>query len=152
MSESETAELRSSLLGGHLIVGLGASAGGLEALEEFFDELPHDSGMSFVVVMHQAPGKVSLLPELISRHCKMPVVKVEGPIDVEPNHVYIQPPGITLGLLEGQLFPFEPNADGKRSFPIDSFFRSLAQDQKDRAIGIVLSGTGSDGTNGLKEI
>jgi two-component system CheB/CheR fusion protein len=135
-----------------LVVGLGASAGGLEALEEFFDDLPDDPGMSFVVVTHQSAGKVSLLPELIARHCKMPVVKVESATEIEPNHVYIPVPGVTLGLLKGQLFPFEPAPDGPKPYPIDFFFRSLAQDQRDRAVGVVLSGTGSDGTNGLKEI
>ncbi|HEX6275727.1 MAG TPA: CheR family methyltransferase [Polyangiaceae bacterium] len=136
----------------HLVVGLGASAGGLEALEEFFEELPSNPGMSFVVITHQTPGIVSLLPELIARRCKMPVVKVDRKRPIEPDHVYIQPPGATLGVLKGELFPFEPSGDAARRYPIDFFCRSLAQDQKDRAVGIVLSGTGSDGTNGLREI
>src|SRR5262245_9537169 len=152
MGEPESGQPKNDRFVEHLVVGLGASAGGLEALEEFFDELPPNPVMSFVVVTHQAPGKISLLPELIARHCKMPVVKVDEATPLEPDHVYIQPPGVTLGLLKGQLYPFEPSHDSARPFPIDFFFRSLAQDQRDRAVGIVLSGTGSDGTNGLKEI
>jgi len=151
MADSNEAQLETQHAE-HLVVALGASAGGLEALEEFFDELPPNPGMSFVVITHQAPGKVSLLPELIARRCKMPVIKVEGKTPVEPNHVYVQPPGLTLGISKGELYPLEPTGDGSRPFPIDRFFRSLAQDHKDRAVGIVLSGTGSDGTNGLKEI
>jgi two-component system CheB/CheR fusion protein len=152
MTESENPTPEKERSAGQLVVGLGASAGGLEALEEFFDELPADPGMSFVVVTHQSAGKVSLLPELIARHCKMPVVKVEEVTALAVNHVYVQPPGVTLGLLKGEIFTFEPSASSPRPFPIDFFFRSLAQDQRDRAVGIVLSGTGSDGTQGLKEI
>lgn len=152
MTESENAPPDKEVSAGHLVVGLGASAGGLEALEEFFEALPADPGMSFVVVTHQAPGRVSLLPDLIARHCKMPVVKVEGATALAVNHVYVQPAGVTLGLLKGEIFPFEPSAISPRPFAIDFFFRSLAQDQRDRAVGIVLSGTGSDGTQGLKEI
>lgn len=150
MNESESGQAKNDSALEHLVVGLGASAGGLEALEEFFDELPGNPGMSFIVVTHQAPGKVSLLPELIARRAKMPVVKVDGSTPVEPDHVYVQPPGTCVGLLNGEIHSIEDGAT--RSHPIDFFFRSLAQDQKDRAVGIVLSGTGSDGTNGLREI
>jgi two-component system, chemotaxis family, CheB/CheR fusion protein len=152
MAEAESSVDLDDRSSGHLIVGLGASAGGLEALEQFFDELPPDPQMSFVVVTHQAPGKVSLLPSLMARHSKMPVVEVKDPVPLEPSRVYVQPPGAILGVLKRELYPMEPNGDGARPFPIDFFFRSLAQDQRDRAVGIVLSGTGSDGTNGLKEI
>jgi two-component system CheB/CheR fusion protein len=152
MTDSNQEQNEKQAFPDHLVVGLGASAGGLEALEEFFAELPADPGMAFVVVTHQAPGGVSLLPELIARRSKLPVVKIEQKTPIEANHVYVQPPGVTLGLLRGELYPFEPSGDGPKPFPIDFFFRSLAQDRKDRAVGIVLSGTGSDGTNGLKEI
>jgi two-component system CheB/CheR fusion protein len=136
----------------HLIVGLGASAGGLQALEEFFAELPAETGLAFVVVTHLAPGRVSLLPELLARFSRMPVVKIEEGTEIEPNHVYVPPAGMTLGLLNGRLHLFEPDADGPKPLPIDFFFRCLAQDYKERAVGIVLSGTGTDGTLGLKEI
>ena len=139
-------------IGSHLVVGLGASAGGLEALEEFFDELEPEPGMSFVVVTHLAHGSVSLLPELIGRFSRMPVVRITDGLPLEPNRVYVQPPGVALGVLNGRLHVFEPAADGHQPLPIDFFFRCLAQDVKERAVGIVLSGTGTDGTNGLREI
>ena len=135
-----------------LIVGLGASAGGLEALEEFFDEVPQDIGMAFVVITHLGPGRVSLLPELIGRHCRLPVVKIDDGMGLQPNQVYVQPPGVTVGLLNGRLHLFEPAEEGPRPLPIDFFFRCLAQDHRERAVGIVLSGTGTDGTYGLREV
>src|SRR5579862_3030107 len=95
-----------------LIVGLGASAGGLEALDEFFDETPPDADMAFIVVMHLATGGVSMLPEIIARHTKMPVVRVEDNTEIEANHVYLPPPGVTLGVSNGRLHLFEPPADG----------------------------------------
>jgi two-component system CheB/CheR fusion protein len=133
-----------------LIVALGASAGGLEALEQFFAEMPPDSGMAFVVVTHLHPGRVSLMPELLQRHCSMPVVQVAESIPVEPNKVYLGPPGRKLEILNGTLH--SESLEVTRTMLIDAFFRSLARDQKDRSIGIVLSGTGTDGTLGLKEI
>ncbi|HEV8550263.1 MAG TPA: chemotaxis protein CheB [Polyangiaceae bacterium] len=105
----------------HLVVGLGASAGGLEALEEFFDELPPEPGMSFVVVTHLAHGSVSMLPELIAWYSHMPVVKLTEGIVLEVNRVYVQPPGVALGLLGGKLHGFEPAEDGPRPLPIDFF-------------------------------
>lgn len=137
---------------GFLVVGLGASAGGLEALEEFFEEIPGDAKMAFVVVTHLARGAVSMLPEIIGRHSRMPVVRVEEGTEIEPGHVYVPPTGVTLGLLKGRLHVFEPEQDGPRPLPIDFFFRCLARDHRERAVGLVLSGTGTDGTYGLKEI
>jgi len=135
-----------------LIVGIGASAGGLEALKEFFDHMPGDSGMAFVVVTHLPAGRVSLMPELLARHSPMPVTGVDGPIDVEPNHVYLARGGAALGIEGGKLVPGEPNQGAGRQLVIDAFFRSLAREAREHAIGIVLSGTGSDGTLGVKEI
>jgi two-component system CheB/CheR fusion protein len=153
-SESETVEDTSPAPTPvpHLVVGLGASAGGLEALEAFFEEMPLDTGMAFVVVTHLAHGSTSMLPELIGRYSRMPVVKLVDSAQLEPNRIYVQPPGIALGLLNGKLHVFEPPEDGPRPLPIDFFFRCLAHDIKERSVGIVLSGTGTDGTNGLKEI
>src|SRR5262249_48211886 len=105
----------------------------------------------FVVVTHLHPGRVSLMPELLARHCPMPMLQVNGRTALEPNHVYLAAPGGTLAILNGVLHPMEA-PEGPRHLPIDSFFRSLARDQKEQAIGIVLSGTGTDGTLGLKEI
>lgn len=133
------------------IVGIGASAGGLEALDELFDHLPSDTGMAFVVVTHQHPGRTSLLPELLARRTEMTVVPVTDGSQVLPNHVYVGTPGGHLAIHDGTLRRIEDATQSIR-FPIDSFFRSLAEDQKGHAICIVLSGTGSDGTLGLKAI
>jgi two-component system CheB/CheR fusion protein len=134
------------------IVGIGASAGGLEAFIDFFAAMPPDSGLAFVLVQHLDPTRESLLPEILQRHTAMPVAQVRNGMNVEPNCVYVIPPHQDLALLHGSLHLIEPIiADGVR-LSIDFFFHSLAQDQAERAIGIVLSGTGTDGTLGLKAI
>jgi two-component system CheB/CheR fusion protein len=137
---------------GFPVVGIGASAGGLEAFETFFDNVPPDSGMAFVLVQHlRAPHK-SILDDLIRRHTRMQVSEVEDGVEVQPNRVYTIPPGKDLALLHGKLHLMEPGEKHGPRLPIDYFFRSLAQDQHERAICVVLSGTGSDGTLGLKAI
>jgi two-component system, chemotaxis family, CheB/CheR fusion protein len=135
-----------------LFVGLGASAGGLEALEEFFLHTPPASGMAFVVMTHQHPGHVSLLPELLKKHTRMSVIAARDGLRVAPNCVYVATAEGYLGVFDGtlHLMPFKDS--GGARLPIDYFFRSLAEDQKERAVGIVLSGTGTDGTLGLKAI
>ena len=135
-----------------LIVGVGASAGGLEAMEEFFRHMPPDSGMAFVVVSHQHAGHVSLLPSLLSKCTAMPVREVTDGTEVEANHVYLAPGGTNLAILRGALHIMEPPPQERVPLPIDYFFRSLAEDQKHRAVGIILSGTGTDGTLGLRAI
>jgi two-component system CheB/CheR fusion protein len=135
-----------------LVVGLGASAGGLEALQTFFANMPPDTGLAFVIVTHQAPHRASLLPLLLAKRTAMPVVEAQEGMPVEPSHVYIAPPGRNVALMSGRLHLFEVDTDAGRHLPINYFFRSLAHDQKERAVGIVLSGTGTDGTLGLKEI
>lgn len=137
---------------GFLIVGIGASAGGLEAMEEFFRHMPPISGMAFVVVSHQHAGHVSLLPSLLSKCTAMPVVEVKDGMVVEANGVYMAPGGTNLAILHGTLHLMEPPSQDRVPLPIDYFFRSLAEDQKQRAVGIILSGTGSDGTVGLRAI
>lgn len=139
-------------LPGFLIVGIGASAGGLEAMEEFFRHMPPGSGMAFVVVSHQHAGHVSLLPSLLSKCTAMPVVEVKDGMSVELNHVYMAPGGANLAILHGTLHLMEPPSQERVPLPIDYFFRSLAEDQKQRAVGIILSGTGTDGTVGLRAI
>ena len=136
------------------IVGLGASAGGLKALEAFFENMPADSGMGFVVITHQHAKHPSMLSELLSRKTRMPVIEVSNATRVEPNHVYTVHPGYKVAMLHGVLQPLEIDSQTPLHLymPIDYFFRSLARDQKDRAIGIILSGTGSDGSLGLREI
>ena len=137
---------------GFLIVGIGASAGGLEAMEEFFRHTPPSSGMAFVVVSHQHAGHVSLLPSLLSKCTAMPVVEATDGMAVEPNRVHMAPGGINLAMLHGTLHIMESDSQDRVPLPIDYFFRSLAEDQKQRAVGIILSGTGTDGTLGLRAI
>jgi len=137
---------------GFLIVGIGASAGGLEAMEEFFRHTPPSSGMAFVVVSHQHAGHVSLLPSLLSKCTAMPVVEATDGMAVEPNRVHMAPGGINLAMLHGTLHFMESDSQDRVPLPIDYFFRSLAGDQKPRAVGIILSGTGTDGTLGLRAI
>jgi PAS domain S-box-containing protein len=135
------------------IVGIGASAGGLGALEELFTEMPADTGMGFVVVTHQHPGYTSLLPELLRKCTGLKILGAADGLAVKPNCLYIGLPGGQLAIVNGVLHRMEtfgrPEAP---RLPIDYFFRSLAEDQKDRAICVILSGTGTDGTLGLKAI
>ncbi|HUG68374.1 MAG TPA: chemotaxis protein CheB [Pirellulaceae bacterium] len=134
------------------IVGIGASAGGLEAMEEFLTNMPTDTGIAFVVVTHLHPGHISLLPELLGKKTAMPVVEAADGLKVEPNHVYVGPSGGHLAILNRTLHRMETGDATSPKLPIDYFFRSLAEDQQEQAICIVLSGTGTDGTLGLKAI
>lgn len=136
------------------IVGIGASAGGLGAFEAFFSGMPdnEDPGMAFVLVQHLAPDHKSILTELIQRYTRMQVFEVEDGMEVKINCAYIIPPNYDMALLNGKLHLLEPSAPRGQRLPIDFFFRSLAQDQRERAIGIVLSGTGSDGAMGVRAI
>ncbi len=133
------------------IVGIGASAGGLEAFTQLLKALPDDTGMAFVLVQHLAPSHASALAEILSRATRMPVTEVHEDSIVEPNHVYVIPPDRSMTIIGGalQLLPREGRG---AHHPIDQFFRSLAQEHGHRIIGVVLSGTASDGTIGLEEI
>ncbi|MDA3897510.1 MAG: PAS domain-containing protein [Desulfobacteraceae bacterium] len=139
---------------GFPIVGIGASAGGLKAFETFFSGMPADidPGMAFVLVQHLAPDHKSILTDLIQRYTRMQVFEVEDGMIVAPNCAYIIPPGRDMAFLNGTLQLMEPSAPRGQRLPIDFFFQSLAQDQREKAICIVLSGTGSDGTQGLRAI
>ena len=135
------------------IVGVGASAGGLSAFEAFFSAIPDKpSGMAFILVQHLAPDHKSILAELVSRFTCMPVLEVTDGLEVQPESVYIIPPNREMALLGGALHLFEPMASRIPRMPIDFFFRSLAQDQRERGICVVLSGTGSDGTLGVRAV
>ncbi len=136
------------------IVGIGASAGGLAAFSAFFEGMPSDKdpGMAFVLVQHLAPDHESILTELIQRNTRMQVFEVEDGMVVQINCAYIIPPNRDMAFLDGTLQLLEPTAARGLRLPIDYLFRSLAQDQRERAIGIVLSGTGSDGTAGVRAI
>ena len=135
---------------GFPVVGIGASAGGLDALTALLRAVPKDTGMAFVVVQHLDPTHVSLLTEILSRATPIPVHEVTDRLKVEPNQVYVIPPGRSMVIEDGQLQLSEERTRQQRS--IDQFLRSLAVDQGHRAIGVILSGSASDGTLGLEEI
>src|SRR5580658_3563375 len=135
-----------------VIAALGASAGGLEPLETFFKHMPADAGIAFVIVQHLAPDHPTALPQLLGRHTGMPVEQAEDNTPVIPNRVYVIPPNATLTIEEGTLRVAPPaEARGSRT-PIDGFFSSLAEDRGEHAVCIMLSGTGTDGTLGLRAI
>jgi len=150
----EHAEKAETTETGFPIVGIGASAGGLAAFEAFFSAMPADvdPGMAFVLVQHLAPDHKSILTDLIRRYTRMQVFEVEDGMEVQPNCAYIIPPGRDMAFFGGALQLLEPSAPRGQRLPIDFFFRTLAQDQRERAIGVVLSGTGSDGTLGVRAI
>ena len=134
------------------IVGLGASAGGLEAFEQFFRHAPPDSGMAFVLVSHLDPSHASILTEILQRATAMPVVEAQDQMKVSPNSVYVIPPNRDMAIFHGALQLSVPEQPRGQRMPIDAFLRSLAEDQGEQAVGIILSGTGTDGTLGLRAI
>jgi two-component system CheB/CheR fusion protein len=134
-----------------LVVGIGASAGGYEAFAQLLDNLSPDTGMAFVLVQHLDPTHLSKLSELLSRSTEMPVVEIQNNMVVEPNHVYVIPPACSVIISQGAL-RLQPRRRQGSNLPIDELFVSLAFDQGNRAVGVVLSGNGTDGTLGLKQI
>jgi two-component system CheB/CheR fusion protein len=135
-----------------LVVGMGASAGGLEAFKEFFDAMPEAPGMAFVLVQHMDPTHKSLMAQLLKSHTKMQVMEVEDHTTVVPDSIFVIPPNKDMAIFNGVLHLMEPSVARGLRRPIDYFLRSLAVDQKERAVGIILSGTGSEGTLSLKDI
>jgi two-component system CheB/CheR fusion protein len=133
------------------VVGVGASAGGLEAFTELLSHLPDDTGMAFVLIQHLDPKHESHLTELLSKASKMPVAEAKGDTRIDANHVYVIPPRCNLGISDGVLHTPARPASG-RNMPIDSFLRGLAADRGSKALGVILSGTASDGTLGLQAI
>ena len=134
------------------IVGIGASAGGLEALELFFENMPKESGMAFVVIQHLDPDYKGILPELLQRTTTMKVFQAKDRLKVKPDCVFVIPPNKSMSLLNGSLHLFDPVESRGHRLPIDIFFRSLADDRHENSVGIILSGMGSDGSLGLKSI
>jgi two-component system CheB/CheR fusion protein len=134
------------------IVGIGASAGGLEALETFFDHAPADSGLAYVVVQHLSPDFKSLMDELLSRHTKIRIHRVVDGMEVEPNSIYLIPAKKEMIVSGGRLLLTDKDPAQPLTLPIDVFLRSLAQEMGNRAVGVVLSGTGSDGSRGIRAI
>ncbi len=134
------------------IVGIGASAGGLEALEQFFGPIPQVCGVAFVVIQHLDPTQKGILPELLQRATLMKVAQAGDRMVVKPDWVYVIPPNKDLSILHGRLYLLDPVAPRGLRLPIDSFFRALAADRHEQAVGVILSGMGSDGTLGLRAI
>ena len=134
------------------VVGIGASAGGLAALKTFFAHVPEESGLAFVVVVHLSPDRKSHLSELLQPHIKMPVQQVTETVPLERNHVYVIPPNANLDTIDTHLRLTELEQRRIERAPIDHFFRTLAKTHDGEAIGVILTGTGADGTLGLREI
>jgi two-component system CheB/CheR fusion protein len=134
------------------IVGIGASAGGLEALEQFLSGVPADCGLAFVLVQHLDPLHKDIMVELLQRCTSMPVLQIGERMRVLPNHLYVIPPNRDLSILHGVLHLLEPAAPRGLRLPIDFFLRTLAADQQSNSIGVILSGMGSDGSLGLRAI
>jgi len=134
------------------VVGIGASAGGLDPLERFFAALPPRTGMAFVVVQHLSPDFKSLMDELLARHTELPILLVEDGMPVEADHIYLIPPKKEMIISSGRLLLSERDRDQELTLPIDVFFRSLAQDCGQRAVAIVLSGGGTDGSRSLRDV
>jgi len=134
------------------LMGIGASAGGVEALGRFFDAMPPDCGCAFVIVLHLDPTRESQMAQVLASHTKMPVLQVTDGMPIAPNHVYVIAPDYDLKVRDGGLHMAKPSEPRGHRKPVDVLFASLAEDQGDRSIAIVLSGTGTNGTEGLKEI
>jgi two-component system CheB/CheR fusion protein len=134
------------------VVGIGASAGGLQALQVFFEGMPENSGMTFVVILHLSPNHESNAAAILQRVTKMPVTSVSQPTSLEKNHIYIISPGKQLGMNEGYVRVLDLERPLGQHVAVDMFFRSLAETHRERAIGIILSGTGADGTVGLSRL
>jgi two-component system CheB/CheR fusion protein len=134
------------------VVGIGASAGGLEAFEQLLKAMPNDTGMAFVLVQHLAPKYESMLSELLGKAANMPVIEVTEGMAVKANHVYVIPPNADMSIADSVLHLSPPSRDRGMRMPIDSFFQSLAESYQNRAVGVILSGTASDGTLGLQHI
>jgi len=137
---------------GFPIVGIGASAGGLEAVEQFLSNLPSDTGMAFVLVSHLDPHHKSILPELLSKHTTLEVLQARSNVKVEPNHLYVIPPNSHLSVRDSVLQLTRLEDERALRMPIDHFLRSLAEDQKENAIAVILSGNGTDGSQGIRAV
>jgi two-component system, chemotaxis family, CheB/CheR fusion protein len=134
------------------VVGIGASAGGLDAFTQILKQLPPSTGMAFVLVQHLDPNHESMLTALLSSHTAMPLRQASQGMQVAPNHIYVIPPNAKMAIEKGVLVLTPRAEEGVRILPVDFFLSSLAQDRKSRSIGVILSGAASDGTIGLEAI
>src|SRR5215470_7843319 len=135
-----------------LIVGLGASAGGIQALKDFFSQVTKESGMAYVVILHMSPEHESKLAEILQVTSPVPVTQVKEREKIEPNHVYVIPPNQSLAITDGHLQLTAMIGMEERRSPVDLFFRTLAEANESRAVSVILSGTGANGSIGLKRI
>ncbi|MEO7132956.1 MAG: chemotaxis protein CheB, partial [Vicinamibacterales bacterium] len=150
--EADTVHKLSDLPEGMVVVGVGASAGGLEAFTEMLEASPVNAGLTFVFIQHLSPHHSSELPGLLSSHTTMPVVQATDGVAIEPNHVYVIPPNVEMAM-SGQTLQLTPRVNDRTApTPIDGFFLSMAEVACERGIGVVLSGTGSDGAVGIREL
>ena len=134
------------------IIAIGASAGGLEPCERFFDKAPVDKGFAYVVIQHLSPDFRSLMDELLARHSSMPIHRAQDGMKIEPNTIYLNGPRQVIGVRDGHFVVTPDEEDDIIRMPIDSFFTSLAQHSGSKAIGVILSGSGSDGMRGCRAI
>ncbi|MCF7794429.1 MAG: hypothetical protein K9N09_10745 [Candidatus Cloacimonetes bacterium] len=134
------------------IVGIGASAGGLEALERFFENMPSDAGIAFVVIQHLDPKHKSIMASLLEKYTKMKIFEVKDGMPVKKNSIYLTPPNKNIEIMNGVFYLLELDKTKVVNLPINHFFKSLSNEQAEKAICIILSGTGSDGTQSLKTI
>jgi two-component system CheB/CheR fusion protein len=153
-NENGSAEIEEAIpvKAGFLVVGIGASAGGVQALREFFTNVPPDSGIAYVVILHLSPDFDSQLTEVLQQTTSMPVLQVTGRARVEPNHIYVVPPDMHLSMSENYVEASKNVETADRRAPVDIFFRSLAESHGPRSVAVVLSGTGANGSMGLKRV
>ncbi|NMO98114.1 CheR family methyltransferase [Paenibacillus lemnae] len=153
VTQNETsAELQNEEQAPSHVVGLGASAGGLEALEVFFDHMPADTGMAFVLIQHLSPDYKSLMSEILKKYTTMQIREAKHDMVVRPNFIYLSPPRTMLSIAGGRLKMAEPRQNTNLHLPIDMFFRSLASECKSQAVAVIMSGTGTDGSRGIQDI
>src|SRR6266516_6091719 len=138
--------------GEFLVVGLGASAGGIHALKEFFTRVPGDSGMAYVVILHMSPEHESKLAEILQVTSPIPVTQVKEREEIKPDHVYVVPPDRNLAMIDGHLTLTKKIGAQERRSPVDLFFRTLAETNEERGVSVILSGTGANGSMGIKRI
>src|SRR5688500_11017563 len=139
-------------VGRFMVVGLGASAGGIRAFKEFFANVHERSGMAYVVILHLSPDHDSRLAEVLQQSTTLPVTQVTGQAPVEPDHVYVIPPNKSLSMRDSSLVLSDVTGVEERRAPVDIFFRTLAESQRGRAACVVLSGMGANGSMGLKRV
>ena len=135
-----------------LIVGIGASAGGIQALKQFFGNVPADSGAAYVVILHLSPEHESHLAEVLQTNSRISVTQVTEKVKVEPNNVFVVSPNQSLAMADGHIVVSPIKTVEERRAPVDIFFRTLAESNHERAVCVVLSGTGADGSMGLKRV